>query len=61
MDRRYTILECSDLVSLVNSVNELLTDGWYPVGGLSVIWHDYYGPEGEPKNEMRCYQAMVQR
>lgn len=34
---RYTIIESIDVAVLCQKINELLFDGWQPLGGVSVV------------------------
>jgi hypothetical protein len=39
---KYRIIECSNRYDLTNEVNDWISAGWKPQGGVSLMYHSAY-------------------
>lgn len=59
----YQIIECFDTEELSKVINDLIDQGWEPLGGVSVsCWHDEGNDCYRNSNTYyTCVQAMIKK
>lgn len=55
----YTIISGQVPLDFINTINDLIKDGWQPIGGICMTQSPPYKDGNFTVTETRCYQAMV--